>query len=234
MGSLPPSRPDAPVVTPPFDRPPADEPRPTRSSAHNQQRLWTQRKWFLPVVIIVTLLVGIGIGAASDSATQELVKAQDENDELSSQNETLTSEVEAKDTQIETLVGTSDRLADQVTSLEEKVAGLEAQLEKQANKPQQPANGGGDGNGGGGNGGGGGSGGVRNFGDGTYRVGSDIDPGTYRAPGGNSCYWERLSGFGGDLNDIITNEVAVKNPVVTIEASDAGFSTDGCGTWERL
>jgi hypothetical protein len=24
--------------------------------------------------------------------------------------------------------------------------------------------------------------------------------------GGNSCYWERLSGFGGDLNDIIAND----------------------------
>jgi hypothetical protein len=39
------------------------------------------------------------------------------------------------------------------------------------------------------------------FGDGTYRVGpAGVPAGTYKAPGGGSCYWERLSGFSGELN----------------------------------
>lgn len=43
------------------------------------------------------------------------------------------------------------------------------------------------------------------FGDGTYAVGVDFQPGTYRAPG--SSFWERLSGFGGTLDEIIANNV---------------------------
>lgn len=69
------------------------------------------------------------------------------------------------------------------------------------------------------------------FGDGTHAVGSDIQPGTYRGEGGGLCYWERLSGFGGTFEEIIANGAAEENPVVTIEASDAGFETQGCGNW---
>ena len=36
-------------------------------------------------------------------------------------------------------------------------------------------------------------------GDGTYRVGTQIKPGLYKATGGSLCYWERLSGFSGSL-----------------------------------
>jgi hypothetical protein len=73
------------------------------------------------------------------------------------------------------------------------------------------------------------------FGDGTYRVGpAGVPPGTYKAPGGGSCYWERLSGFSGELNDIIANDVATRNPIVTIAPSDAGFNTSDCGTWKRV
>lgn len=71
------------------------------------------------------------------------------------------------------------------------------------------------------------------FGDGTYIVGSDIAPGTYRAPGGDSCYWARLSGFDGTIDDILANNDGQTRPTVTISASDAGFETSGCGTWTQ-
>lgn len=69
------------------------------------------------------------------------------------------------------------------------------------------------------------------FGDGTYRVGADIAPGTYRSTGSGSCYWERQSSFGGGFESIIANEFARGQAVVTIQASDAGFKSQGCGTW---
>src|SRR5581483_3114553 len=71
------------------------------------------------------------------------------------------------------------------------------------------------------------------FGDGTFVVGSDIRPGTYRASRPSSfCYWERLSGFGGTLDEIIANEASSSGPeLVTIAASDAGFTSRGCGGW---
>ena len=71
------------------------------------------------------------------------------------------------------------------------------------------------------------------FGDGTYRVGIDIQAGTYRSSDQSSgtCYWERLRSFTGDFGtDVITN--GIDSPeIVTISPLDAGFDTSGCGTW---
>jgi hypothetical protein len=70
------------------------------------------------------------------------------------------------------------------------------------------------------------------FGDGTFRVGVDIHPGTYRAANpSQGCYWERLSGFSGEFGDLIANNFTDAPDVVTIAPTDAGFSSDGCGTW---
>lgn len=70
--------------------------------------------------------------------------------------------------------------------------------------------------------------------DGTFLVGIEVRPGTWRSDGGDACYWERLSATSGDSGDIIEN---LHNPgpqVVTIAASDNAFTTQGCGTWHWL
>ena len=41
---------------------------------------------------------------------------------------------------------------------------------------------------------------------GTYIVGSDIAPGTWKSSGGSGCYWARLSGFSGTIGNIIAND----------------------------
>jgi hypothetical protein len=87
------------------------------------------------------------------------------------------------------------------------------------------------------------------FVDGTWRVGVDIQPGTYRAPGGppatppynwdswaKLCRWARLSGFGGTRGETIAGiaspgSLAGGPQVVTIASTDAGFRSSGCGTW---
>lgn len=46
---------------------------------------------------------------------------------------------------------------------------------------------------------------ANEFGSGTHLVGTDIQPGIYQTAGTSSCYWERLSGLGGGLYDIIAN-----------------------------
>jgi hypothetical protein len=76
---------------------------------------------------------------------------------------------------------------------------------------------------------------VRGYGDGTYRIGSDMSAGTYRssAVSPSSCYWERKSGFGGTFGEIIDNGLGSPE-IVTISPSDAGFSTRGCGTWSPV
>lgn len=73
--------------------------------------------------------------------------------------------------------------------------------------------------------------------DGIYIVGEDLAPGTWRSSGGSGfgCYAARLSGFGGTLEDIISNEIASEGGlIINIAASDRGFETTGCGTWEKV
>lgn len=74
------------------------------------------------------------------------------------------------------------------------------------------------------------------FGEGTYRVGTDLLPGTYRASQGESCAWLRLSGFGFTRLDILERGFgkAGDPPMVEIRATDAGFSASGCGTWTKV
>ena len=75
---------------------------------------------------------------------------------------------------------------------------------------------------------------TSSMGDGQWVVIEQIRPGTYSAPGGGSCYWERLRGFGGTTGDIIANDFDTTNPIVAIASSDQGFTSDDCGTWTRV
>ncbi|MCU0506018.1 MAG: hypothetical protein MUE82_09675 [Chloroflexi bacterium] len=69
------------------------------------------------------------------------------------------------------------------------------------------------------------------FGEGTFIVGTDMQPGRYRSSGEGSCYWERLSGFSGTLDDIISNDNVDGQAIVDIAGTDAGFSSSRCGAW---
>src|SRR6266487_4109390 len=71
------------------------------------------------------------------------------------------------------------------------------------------------------------------FSDGMYIIGPDIEPGTYKSGGQQGCYYARLSGFGGTVDDIISNANTDTAAIVTISASDKGFQSDSCGTWTR-
>ncbi len=67
-------------------------------------------------------------------------------------------------------------------------------------------------------------------GDGTFAVGKDIVPGTYRSDGprdGAACYWRRI---GGDKT--LDSAMTKKSQVVLIEPSDTAFRTDRCQTWQ--
>ncbi len=72
---------------------------------------------------------------------------------------------------------------------------------------------------------------------GTAHIARSLAPGTYSASSTGSCYWASLSGFGGELNEIIANDsVSTVGPViVAIAPTDVGFySNDKCGTWTRI
>jgi hypothetical protein len=73
------------------------------------------------------------------------------------------------------------------------------------------------------------------FGAGTWMVGTDIAPGRYYNDPRDGCYWERLSGLGGTLAEILANEFIGFDAgqwIVEILPTDRAFNTDGeCGIW---
>lgn len=73
-------------------------------------------------------------------------------------------------------------------------------------------------------------------GSGTFMVGSDIEPGTYKTGGPESfgCYYARLKDTTGDFGSIINNNVSQGPASVTISASDGAFETSGCQTWSKV
>lgn len=71
------------------------------------------------------------------------------------------------------------------------------------------------------------------FDDGTYIVGTDIEPGTYKSSGSSGCYYVRLSGFHHTFDELIANEVTDAPAVVEIAPTDAGFESTRCGTWMK-
>ncbi len=72
------------------------------------------------------------------------------------------------------------------------------------------------------------------FSDGTFKVGDQVAAGTWRNDSGDSCYWERLSGFGSTLDDITANGIVSAPTIVTINPSDQGFNSHRCGTWTMV
>lgn len=72
-------------------------------------------------------------------------------------------------------------------------------------------------------------------GDGTFLVGDDIQPGTYRSSdNAEGCYWARLKDTTGGSGSINANEYGRGSAVVTITAKDAAFETSGCSEWVKI
>ncbi len=75
---------------------------------------------------------------------------------------------------------------------------------------------------------------ANTIGDGTWTVGADIEPGTYRAAAavGSTCYWG-IYRSGSNGGDIIENDIpGGGRPVVTLSAGQ-DFNSTRCGKWEK-
>ncbi|HVW41261.1 MAG TPA: hypothetical protein VHC18_07920 [Amycolatopsis sp.] len=72
--------------------------------------------------------------------------------------------------------------------------------------------------------------------EGTYVVGVDIKPGTYRTggPTRSTCYWFRLKDTSGELSAVIASDGTRGPATVTIKPSDRAFKTSGCMTWIKM
>ncbi|AJE41063.1 hypothetical protein [Streptomyces nodosus] len=72
-------------------------------------------------------------------------------------------------------------------------------------------------------------------GDGSYVVGKDIQPGTYKTTGNSDgCYWERAKDASGEFESILANDNVTGTSYVTVKASDKLFKTNDCKGWETV
>lgn len=71
-------------------------------------------------------------------------------------------------------------------------------------------------------------------GNGTYMIGADIQPGTYRSVDNSGCYWSRLSGLSGSMGDILANDNVNGQAVVTIAATDKAFTSSRRTDWQKI
>jgi hypothetical protein len=80
--------------------------------------------------------------------------------------------------------------------------------------------------------------GTVTFGAGVRLVGTAIPPGRYYSAPAAGCYWERESGLGGTLAEIIANDFIASpfvQALVDIAPTDIAFSTNAsCGTWTNI
>jgi hypothetical protein len=70
--------------------------------------------------------------------------------------------------------------------------------------------------------------------DGTYRVGTDVQPGTYISSGPRPssfmpvCMWERLAGTSGQFDDFIAGDASPGQTILTVEPTDRYVKITGC------
>jgi hypothetical protein len=77
------------------------------------------------------------------------------------------------------------------------------------------------------------------FDDGTWAVGSEITPGTYRSPGPlddniGICMWQRLSGTGGTFPEVIASDISQGRSTITVQATDAAVKFSGCKDFVKV
>lgn len=71
------------------------------------------------------------------------------------------------------------------------------------------------------------------FSDGLFRVGQDVQPGTYKTEGPNGgnaggCYWSRTAASGAVIQNGVVNEAGT----ITVRAGES-IDTAGCLPWRR-
>jgi hypothetical protein len=78
------------------------------------------------------------------------------------------------------------------------------------------------------------------IGQGTFVVGREVQPGTYRTEGPDQdslvsiCTWQRLKNTSGEVGSWIASGIEKGPAVVTIKSSDAAFKSQGCQTWTKV
>jgi hypothetical protein len=72
---------------------------------------------------------------------------------------------------------------------------------------------------------------ARTFSDGTWLVGSEVRPGTYRATPEGTCSWARLGEPLAGLEQVLGSGIGSGPRLVTVGKRDVSIRSTGCGRW---
>lgn len=187
------------------------------------RRRWARRS-VVALAALLVLIVGVAIGLAGAEDNLDEVEAAERraadvrerleeertaNEELDEENAELASQFAELEAEAQDLEDRASTLDEREQALDERSAELDRRAEElEAAEAAAEA---------------------ASFGDGLYEVGTDIQPGQYRADGGGGCYWARLNSS--DTFDIADNHFG-PGPQ-TVEINGGYFDTSGCGTWRK-
>ncbi|MEU4364281.1 hypothetical protein [Promicromonospora sp. NPDC023987] len=166
--------------------------------------------------ILLVCAVAYGVDGKQDN---DILHAA--NDALSGDLATVTGQKDDAESRATTLEREVETYGDRETELQERedeVAGLEADVaarEKAVTNVEKEIE-------------------ASQVTDGTWSVGSDVQPGTYRTKEAvsSNCYWEITAG-GSNGSDIIENDIPGGGyPVVTVQDGQV-FTSARCGTWAK-
>lgn len=194
---------------------PAVEPK----GSSRRRRRWP---WITGLVVAFALGGGAGLGLAGGVEPEVIIETETVVDEVEVEPVDMEERREALDERESVLDDRDKTLTDRASNLEEQEEAIEqaeAALEEREEAVAQE---------------------ELNLeentipGSGTFLVGEDIKPGTYRTHGGGSqCFWDRLSGLSGEEHHIIAFGYPQSIGYVTISESDMAFATNSCGDWIR-
>lgn len=178
------------------------------------------------IVLVIALVTGTiviqdwrdyssQIAEDRDAARAKLETIKAERDSFESELLSVQGSLARTKSELSSLTGRSDELAALEAELASREAALdEREAEIEATEATIAAN---------------------TFGPGTYLVGTDIEPGTYRTTDavGGYCYWGIYAG-GTNQEDIIQNDIVTGGrPTVTL-SSGQEFDSNRCGTWTKV
>ncbi|MCH8564613.1 hypothetical protein LTH96_02505 [Nesterenkonia sp. LB17] len=202
---------------------------PAAGGADSPEKPRKSRRWPWIVGIVVALIAGVGIGSSgepepeivteteTETITEEVeVEVEVEPADLEERREVIAEDeesIEIRASELEDREDALDAREEELALQAEEEAETEA-AEQSAQEETSASH----------------SGSIP--GSGTFLVGEEIQPGTYRTESTSGfCYWARLSGLSGEFDDIITNGLPEGQGFVTIAETDVAFETSDCGEW---
>ena len=220
------NRDDTPPEGYPVIQPPPERPQQQRRDDVPPLKWWAKARNLYGIVgalalLLIASIVGLSIVAASqsDKADRELANARDQiqgehkqaRDQIDRERGALEGEKADLEEEIESLKDDASQARKDARREEKKLARLRNQVsgvQQQIEDNTIP-------------------------GEGTFVVGEDLQPGTYRTEGQDGCYWARLSGLGGGLEDIIANDNTDGPVTIEVSPGDRALELSGCGEFVR-